>query len=258
MLTPRRPQDFQNINADKSSSALDHRHRISIATYYDVPYFKTGNWLRRNVLGNWLLAPIYTYQVGEPADVQSGVDANLNGDSAGDRTIFNPKGTPGTGSGVTALKNSGGAIVAYLANNPNAQYITAGKGALPNSGRNTLQTRPINNLDLTAGKRFNFTERTPLGFSGAVPQRLESPSVHTGPYEPCGLYRLHWNGCHQLPEALQCDLQPAGSSIRQQLPNIADGTEVHFLSFSQLIIQTGALSVPVFFFLVGILKDGII
>src|SRR5260221_5041793 len=59
VLTPRRPQDFQNINADKSSSALDHRHRISIATYYDVPYFKTGNWLRRNVLGNWLLAPIY-------------------------------------------------------------------------------------------------------------------------------------------------------------------------------------------------------
>jgi hypothetical protein len=164
VLTPRRPQDFQNINADKSSSALDHRHRFSIAAYYDLPYFKGGNWVRRNVLGNWLLAPIYTYQVGEPADLQSGIDANLNGDSAGDRTIFNPTGTPGTGSGVTALKNSGGAIVAYLANNPNAQYITAGKGALANTGRNTLSTRPINNLDLTAGKHFNFTERARLEF----------------------------------------------------------------------------------------------
>src|SRR6266478_8254798 len=67
VLTPRRPQDFQNINTDKSSSPLDHRHRFSIAAYYVMPYFKGGNWVRRNVLGNWLFAPIYTYQTGEPA-----------------------------------------------------------------------------------------------------------------------------------------------------------------------------------------------
>ena len=200
VLTPRRPQDFQNINADKSSSALDHRHRISIAAYYDVPYFKTGNWVRRNVLGNWLFAPVYTYQIGEPADVQSGVDANLNGDSAGDRAIFNPTGIPGTGSGVTALCTSAkpanepcGAtdpnnkaydpnpyVVGYLANTANAQYITAGKGALPNSGRNTLQTRPINNLDLTAGKRFNFTERTRLEFQAQFLNVLNHPQFTPG------------------------------------------------------------------------------
>jgi hypothetical protein len=180
VLTPRRPQDFQNINADKSSSALDHRHRFSIAAYYEMPYFKSGNWLRRNGLGNWLFAPIYTYQVGEPADVQSGVDANLNGDSAGDRAIFNPKGTPGTGSGVTALKNSGGAIVAYLANSPNAQYITAGKGALATSGRNTLPTRPINNLDLTVGKHFNFTERVRLEFQAQYLNVLNHPQFTPG------------------------------------------------------------------------------
>jgi len=92
VITPRRPQDFQNINADKSSSALDHRQRFSIAAYYDLPYFKRGNWVTKNVLGNWLFAPVYTYQTGEPADVQSGIDANLNGDSAGDRAVFNPAG----------------------------------------------------------------------------------------------------------------------------------------------------------------------
>ena len=180
VITPRRPQDFQNVNADRSSSALDHRHRFSVAAYYDMPYFKNGNWLRRNVMGNWLFAPIYTYQTGEPADVQSGVDANLNGDSAGDRTIFNPKGVPGTGSGVTALTNSSGATVAYLANDPNAQYITAGKGALANSGRNTLQTRPINNLDLTAGKRFNFTERARLEFQTQFLNILNHPQFTPG------------------------------------------------------------------------------
>jgi hypothetical protein len=207
VLTPRRPQDFQNINADKSSSALDHRHRFSIAAYYDVPYFKNGNWLHRNVLGNWLFAPIYTYQVGEPADVQSGIDANLNGDSAGDRAILNPTGVPGTGSDVSPLctstlpsfatcgesdfsskKGAPGPgnfdstpyMVAYLASNPNAQYITAGKGALATSGRNTLRTRPINNLDLTAGKRFNFTERTRLEFQAQFLNVLNHPQFTPG------------------------------------------------------------------------------
>lgn len=205
VITPRRPQDFQNVNADKSSSALDHRHRVSIAAYYDLPYFKSGNWLRKNVLGNWLFAPIYTFQIGEPADVQSGADANLNGDSAGDRTILNSAGIAGTGSGVTALCTSAlpsfaqcgendfssgtpGAgnfdsrpfVVGYLATNPKAQYITAGQGALATSGRNTLQTRPIDNLDITAGKRFNFTERTRLEFQAQFLNVLNHPQYTPG------------------------------------------------------------------------------
>ncbi len=191
VITPRRPQDFQNINADKSSSALDHRNRFSIAAYYDLPYFKNGSWMRKNLLGNWLFAPVYTFQTGEPADVQSGVDANLNGDSAGDRSIFNSKGVPGTGTGVTALCNSGlpagtscasspANIVAYLANNPNAQYITAGKGALTTTGRNTLQTRRIDNLDVTAGKRFNLTERTRLEFQAQFLNVLNHPQFTPG------------------------------------------------------------------------------
>ena len=85
-LTPRRQQDFTNLAADRSNSALDHRHRFTMAVLYDVPYFKNGNALTRNVLGNWEIAPIYTYQTGEWVTAQSGVDANLNGDSAGDRT----------------------------------------------------------------------------------------------------------------------------------------------------------------------------
>lgn len=191
VISPRRPQDFQNINADRSSSALDHRQRFSIAAYYDLPYFKNGNWIRKNLMGNWLIAPIYTFQSGEPADVQSGIDANLNGDSAGDRSIFNPRGLPGTGTGVTALCNSGlpagtvcesspANIVAYLANNPNAQYITAALGALATTGRNTLQTRPIDNLDVTAGKHFSLTERTRLEFQAQFLNVLNHPQYTPG------------------------------------------------------------------------------
>ena len=83
------------------------------------------------------------------------IDANLNGDSAGDRTIINPAGNPTLGSGVTSLKNSAGAIVGYLAANPNAMYITAAQGARTTSGRNTIEMPGINNWDISLAKKFN-------------------------------------------------------------------------------------------------------
>ena len=183
-LTPRRPQDFQNLNNDWSTSSLDHRHRITITALYDMPYFKSGSWMRRNLLGNWLAAPVYTYQSGGMFDVQSEIDSNLNGDSAGDRTVINPSGNLSVGSGVIPLCKSAlpaGAtcsasdpvgsnfLVAYQAINPNAGYVTAGKGAFATSGRNTLQERPIQNVDLTLGKNFNLTERIKTEFQGEFP-----------------------------------------------------------------------------------------
>jgi Carboxypeptidase regulatory-like domain/TonB dependent receptor len=162
-LTPRRPQDFQDIGADRSVSPLSRTHRFTLAAVYDLPFFKSGNWLMKNVVGNWAFSPIYTYESPEWADVQSALDSNLNHDSAGDRAILNPGGVAGTGSDVTALTAlsgpNAGQVVAYLANNPTAQYIRAGAGALATSGRNTLATRPTNDLDLGTYKDINITER---------------------------------------------------------------------------------------------------
>jgi hypothetical protein len=104
----------------------------------------------------------------------------LNGDSAPDRTIVNPHGVKGTGSDVTPLTNSAGATVAYLATNPNAQYITAGAGTLANSSRNTLPIRPIDNLDLTALKRFSFTERYSFEFQAQALNVLNHPQYISG------------------------------------------------------------------------------
>jgi len=193
VLGPRRPQDFQNVAADKSNSNLDHRHRISIVALYDLPYFKSGSWLKRNGLGNWLFAPIYTYQSGQWGTVQSGVDSNLNGDAAPDRVVFNPSGASGTGTGVTPLCTSSlpaGVVcgksaslpflVAYQANSPNARYVVAGLGALANVGRNTLPLRPIDNIDFTVAKRFNLTERFKFEFQAQFLNILNHPQYVGG------------------------------------------------------------------------------
>jgi len=56
------------------------------------------------------------------------------------------------------LLNSSGDTVAYLAENPQAQYIQAGLGALANAGRNTLQLPAIQNLDFSVFKNFGIGE----------------------------------------------------------------------------------------------------
>ena len=179
-VTPRRPQNSQDVAADRSSSALDHRQRFTLETLYDLPFFKQGNWFMKNVVGNWEFVPVYTYQSATVVDVQSGVDSNLNGDSAGDRAFVNPSGTPGVGSGASPLMNSAGQVVAFVADNPNAQYIEAPKGTLPNGGRNTAQLRPIDDVDMTIVKNFNITESKKLQFSARFSNILNHPQYIGG------------------------------------------------------------------------------
>lgn len=198
VLSPRRPQNSQDVAADYSRSALDHTHRLTIAALWDLPYLKHSNWFAKNLVGNWEFAPIYTYESPEYATTLSGVNSNQNGDSAIiDRPIVNLNGKKGTGSGVipvysvdlastcpttedpTATRCSGN-LVGYVATNPDAYYITAGAGTLPTASRNTLPIRPINNIDLTAVKRFNITERVAFEFQAQAFNVLNHPQYIAG------------------------------------------------------------------------------
>ncbi len=198
VLTPRRPQDFQNLRSERSSSALDRRHRLTLTAVEDIPFYKSsGNWFLKNLVGNWQIAPIYTYESPEYATVQSQDDSNLNGDPWGDRVFINPSGKAGSGSNVTPIDSSGAAvpyqvtdaagntftnpaIAAYVANNPGARYIQASQGTLPNGGRNTLPLRPTNNLDLSIVKRFTLSERVRLELHGQFSNALNHPQYTGG------------------------------------------------------------------------------
>jgi hypothetical protein len=173
VLSPRRVQDFQNLVPEKADSALDHRQRFVISSLYDLPFFrKSDNHFAQTFLGGVSMAATLTFESGEKATVLSGIDSNLNGDPAPDRTIINPSGIANTSSLVTPLLrtcsgfNPDGScvtpdaqrIVGYLVTNPNAQYIQAGLGALSNAGRNTLQLPAIQNLDFSIFKDFAIGE----------------------------------------------------------------------------------------------------
>jgi hypothetical protein len=166
-LTPRRPQDFNNLKPEWSDSSLDRRHRLTLAWVWDAPWFRqsSNGWVR-NVLGNYSFSGSYTAESPQYVTPQSAIDANMNGDNVSDRVIVNPNGTPGVGSDVTALKNTGGQTVGYVANNPNAYYLVARQGAYANSGRNILATNGINNFDLGVTKSFSWSDNRRLEFRG--------------------------------------------------------------------------------------------
>jgi hypothetical protein len=182
VLSPRRVQDFRNLRAERATSALDRRQRFAISALYDLPYFtKSSNWFARSLLGGFSFAGTYGWETGEPATVRSGVDSNLNGDNAGDRTIFNPNGVKGTASATSPLLKTCPAsgilpngtcdpdltdsrTVGYLILNPNAQYIQARPGVVTTAGRNTLLLPGISNLDFSVFKNFLITETVKVQF----------------------------------------------------------------------------------------------
>ena len=181
VLAPRRPMDFQDLRIERASSLLDYRNRIVMQMVYDVPFFRNRGWWLKNLVGNWEIAPVYTYQSGQHVTPQSAVDSNLNTDSAPDRVMINPAGNINLGTNATALTNSAGDTVAYLAVNPNAKFVSAPLGTLPNGGRSLLNLNPIDNIDLTLLKRISLTERFKLEFTARAINIFNHPQ-YTGGY----------------------------------------------------------------------------
>ena len=169
------------MRAERGRSFLDRTHRFTMTWVYEAPWYrKSRQWFRRNLLGNWVLSGMYTAESPQYATVQSGLDSNRNLDGATDRVVVNPNGADRTGSDVTALTNSDGRIVGYLADNPNARYVKAGAGVHPNGGRNTLPLRGINNFDVSVSKRFSVGESKAVEFRAAFYNALNHPQFIPG------------------------------------------------------------------------------
>jgi len=212
VLTPRRAQNSQCISCDYGRSALDRTQRLSVAVVYDLPYFKHSNYVMKNLAGNWEFSPIYVYESPEYATVLSGAKSNLNGEgTAIDRAIINPYGIPGTSSKVQPIYSSTMAsacgagvtqcnanLVGYAADVPSAYYIEANQGTLPNGARNTLPIRPIDNVDLSAVKRINFTDRYAFEFQAQAFNVLNHPQ-----YLPGSLDNVNQHDTHLVSPAFQ-------------------------------------------------------
>jgi len=161
-INPRRPQDWRNLQFEKGRSVLDVPHRFVLEFVYDTPWYRSATGAAHRLLADWTLAGTYVISSGQPFTAISLMNAQGNGDSGVQRTVFNPNGTQNTGTTATAILNSTGGTVAYLANDPTARYVQANPGTFPSAPRNSLRAPGISNADFTVGKNFGFGEQRRL------------------------------------------------------------------------------------------------
>ncbi|HZE67952.1 MAG TPA: carboxypeptidase regulatory-like domain-containing protein [Pyrinomonadaceae bacterium] len=158
--SPQIPQDFFNVQADKSLSAFDRKHRLVANFIYEVPtfnskFFRQG--IGHQIFGGWELSGIITRQSGQPFTMLTGVDTNGNG-GGGDRPNFNPNGTlvldPVTGNFRTFTSPLvGGQFIVPLGNNGLPLVNSLGNG---NLGKNTFRAPGFFNSDLSVQKTFQM------------------------------------------------------------------------------------------------------
>jgi len=180
-VNPRRAQDGFNFAAERGRSALDLPHKFAVTWVYDFPNIHSENRFVRGLAHNWEWSGSYLAQSGQPVTPLSNVDANANGDGAGDRTIINPAGVGLTATTVQQVCNdgAGGAtrivtstsaacassnVVGYVALNPNARFVQAGLGALANAGRDTVNSPGLNIWNMSLFKTMKLTERASVQF----------------------------------------------------------------------------------------------
>jgi len=168
-INPRRAEDGNHIENERGRSALDIRHKGAVSWVYDLPKFSNARGFKRALMNGWQYNGAFIMQTGQPVTAQSGIDANGNKDTAGDRAVFNPAGDRHLGTGIKAVCWDGTTVtinascssaqtVGYLANNSNAAYVRAGVGVRTNVGRNTLTSPGRSNWDMAFAKNTYITE----------------------------------------------------------------------------------------------------
>lgn len=169
-LNPRRAQDTNQLGQDRANSDLDVRQKFALSWTYDLPKTKADSRFLKALLNGYQLGSVFLAQTGQPVTLQSGTDSNLNNDSAGDRSVFNPAGTANRGSDVNSVCEDAGGntfvgtcdannpTIGYVAIDPSARYVVAGPGALATVGRNSFRSPGFGVLNMSIFKNTHLTE----------------------------------------------------------------------------------------------------
>jgi hypothetical protein len=210
-LNPRRAQDTNRLGEDRGNSLLDVRHKFALSLTYDVPRTHSDNHVIKALVDGFSLGTSVLAQSGQPVTLQTGfVDANGNGDTAGDRASINPFGTGNVlgedlqGDLFTVCEGSGGATyigstsflnattngcninnsaplgfdpaIGYTPANPNDRYVVTGYASRSNLGRNTFRSPGFWTWNLGLYKNFNFTETMHLQIGAQAFNVLNHPN----------------------------------------------------------------------------------
>ncbi len=155
------PQDPRNRRGDWSSSNADIRHRVNIASSYQLPFGKNLKSPARHVVAGWELGGLLVMQSGLPF------------------TVTVPGSPSNTGAGSRANPVAG--VDASVSDQSINRWFNAAAFTTPAAftwgtlGRNTLRGPSIGNVDLSAAKKFLFSETRRLEFRAEFFNALNHP-----------------------------------------------------------------------------------
>ena len=166
--TGNRIQNIFNKKADKGLASLDHRHRISYAAVYELPFgpnkpfLTSGPAALQKFVGGWVLDGIYTYQSGLPLTVKFNGDVFSSGtDNARPDLICNPNLPRGEQTLDRFFKTE-----CFQRQSP-IRFGTA--------GRATVIGPVINNFDFAAMKNTRIGEKVNTQFRAEFFNALNHP-----------------------------------------------------------------------------------
>jgi len=163
-LNPRDPR------LDWGSSDFDIRHRLTVSPIYELPFFKSGKGVTRQVLGGWTLVGVFTARTGTPFSVFDTTNS-LNAGAGYGIPRYVPL-TPITGLSAGTPQNVGPNQYTILtlpaANeavfNPTLGISDFGPYPANMTGRNMFRGPGAWNFDAAITKSFALTERLKLEF----------------------------------------------------------------------------------------------
>ncbi len=155
------PQDDNNLRADRGRAYTDVRQRLVFSTIWQLPigngkrFLSRGGWVNQ-IVGDWEISGITTFQSGFPISILSGQDFSNTGtqNARPDRTC--------NGAGKKTIDSwfDTGCFTTMALE----QGLANGNPRFGNSGRNILDGPGLNNWDFALLKNFAISERFKLQF----------------------------------------------------------------------------------------------
>jgi hypothetical protein len=154
-------QDFDNLKEEKGPMDADRRSIAVLSGNWNISYVKGPNFLAKELLNGWTIAPIVYLQSGGPFEITTGSTKNF--DSNGHNR---PDAIPGidpflnphrcrvcsSGSEVAEWFNT----AAFRANGPGVQGGIGPGGADGNVGRDSLLGPGYRDIDLGSFRNITF------------------------------------------------------------------------------------------------------
>lgn len=161
--------DPRNPSLDYGNADYDVRHRYVLSVIWDEPFFRSGSGWQRQVLGGWMVTPIYSVRSGVPVNISD----STNSLNAGTGPYGIPRYTPSsnnfsisTGSGTAIGPNNFALLTLPTSVSWTGLLGISDFGPYPANmmRRNQFRGPGAWNADLAVSKNFRLTERVGMEF----------------------------------------------------------------------------------------------